>query len=159
MAHLLMMENNCANLYWNPSKILGVKVQTKIWPSSVTLTLANLNECFKWHIYTWWWTTLSNYLKSILNCSYGLDKFGQTYAHTHIQWTVVVTTMSHSPQASSAKINFEYFRLIKQTGTISPSHRMQTNGIYNYLVNTNIFKKYSHGFLNLNLQHFRVANI
>ena len=24
-----MMENNCANLYWNPSKIVGVMVHTK----------------------------------------------------------------------------------------------------------------------------------
>ena len=34
-----MMENNCVNLYWNPSKIVGVLVRTKIWPSSVTLIL------------------------------------------------------------------------------------------------------------------------
>ena len=30
MAHVLMMENNCTNLYENPSKIVGVMVQTKI---------------------------------------------------------------------------------------------------------------------------------
>ena len=36
-AHLLMMENNCANLNWNPSKLVGVGVPTKIWLWSVTL--------------------------------------------------------------------------------------------------------------------------
>ena len=39
MAHLLLIENNCANSYWNPSKIVGVMIRTKIWPSSVTLGL------------------------------------------------------------------------------------------------------------------------
>ena len=39
MVHLLMMEDNCANLYWNPSKLSGAMIRTKIWPSSVTLTL------------------------------------------------------------------------------------------------------------------------
>ena len=30
MAHLLKMENSCANLYRNPSKMEGVMVSTKI---------------------------------------------------------------------------------------------------------------------------------
>ena len=44
---LLMKENNCANLYWHPPKILGVMVRTKIWPSNATLILPE--QMFKWH--------------------------------------------------------------------------------------------------------------
>ena len=47
MAHLLMMENKCANCYWNPSKIVRVLVQTKVWSLSVTLTLGLPEQLFQ----------------------------------------------------------------------------------------------------------------
>ena len=46
-AHQLMIENTCANLYWNPSEIVGVMVRTKIWPPSVTLTLGLPKQMFQ----------------------------------------------------------------------------------------------------------------
>ena len=42
-----MIKNNCANLHWNLSKIAGVMVRTKIWPSSVTLTLGLPERIFQ----------------------------------------------------------------------------------------------------------------
>ena len=43
--------------------IVEVMVQTKIWPLSVTLTLGLPDKCFKWHIYIWWRTIVSNYFE------------------------------------------------------------------------------------------------
>ena len=61
-------------------------------------------------------------LKSIHNYkSYGLDKFGWTQGYTHIHQTVVITTMSRSPQAGSTKISkFFYMTTVKQITTLRP---------------------------------------
>ena len=86
MAHLFIMENKCANLYWNPSKIVGVTVRTKIWPSSVsvTLTLGLTEQMFEMaHLHVME-NNCQIILKSIHNCSsYGPDKFAQTDGQTH----------------------------------------------------------------------------
>ena len=47
MAHLLLMENNCANFCLNPPKIAGVMVRTKKGPSRVTLTLGLPERMFQ----------------------------------------------------------------------------------------------------------------
>ena len=98
-------QHYCANLYWNPYKIVGVTIKTKIWPSNVTLTWTNVSTdkstCDGKQL-------CQIILKSIHNCrSYGLDKLWRTHAHTHwcthIHRTVTVTTMSPSPHACSTK--------------------------------------------------------
>ena len=50
MAHLLMMENNYmyANVYCNPSEIVGVMVQSKLWPLTLNRTsICEENNCIK----------------------------------------------------------------------------------------------------------------
>ena len=78
-------ENNYASLYWNPSKIIGVMVRTKILPSSVTLTLSLPERIFQMaHLHCDGERKCQIIAKSIRNCrSYGLDKFGRTDAHTN----------------------------------------------------------------------------
>ena len=115
IANLLIMENNCANLYRNPSKIVGVMVQTKNWLSGLAFGL---------------WPTRTNIsngsstcdgellchinLKSIHNCrSYSPDKFAWidewTHKRRHIPRTVLVTIMSHSPPAGLTNTMFYLF--------------------------------------------------
>ena len=68
------------------------------------------NEHFKWHIYSWWRTSI---LKSIHNCRrYGPNKFGRT----HIHQTVVVTIMSRSLQAGLTEIEMHLWRPRKHCG-------------------------------------------
>ena len=45
MAHLIMMENNCANSYWNPSKIVGSYGPDKKFTFKCDLDLRTLNKC------------------------------------------------------------------------------------------------------------------
>ena len=113
-AHLIMMENNCANLYRNLSKIAGVMVCTRIWPSSLTLTLdlpeqmfqmAHLhmmeNDCVKL-----FWNP-----STIVEVMVWTERERDTHTHTErererstlIHQTAVATTMSRSPQADSTK--------------------------------------------------------
>ena len=109
MEYLLMVENNWANLYWNPSNIVGVMIQTKIWHSSVTLTLglpkrmmqmAHLhmmeNNCVKL-----FWNP-----STIVVVMIWKNMDGRTHTHwrMHIHQTARVTTMSCSPQVGSTKI-------------------------------------------------------
>ena len=52
MALKLFKENNYVKSYQNPSEVVGVMVQTKIWPSKVTLTLGLPEPKFKMaHLY------------------------------------------------------------------------------------------------------------
>ena len=39
--------NTCANSYWNPSKIVEVMVEAKIWPSNMSLTLGLPERMFQ----------------------------------------------------------------------------------------------------------------
>ena len=61
MAPLLKVENNCANLYWNPSKTVGVD-RNLTFKHDLDLG-SSWNKCFKWHIYMWWRTIVSNYFE------------------------------------------------------------------------------------------------
>ena len=104
MAHLLMMENNCANLYWNPSKIVGVMVPTKIWSSSVTLTLGLPEQIFQIaHLHV----MVNNCVKLFWNPSTIVEVMVQINTcmhedtHAHTPNCVFVTTISRSPQACS----------------------------------------------------------
>ena len=76
------------------------------WPWSY------LNEYFKWHIYMWWKTIVSNYFDTIVEVMVWTNSDTQTdgWMHacmdrrTHIQWTVIVTIMFCLPQAAWQKI-------------------------------------------------------
>ena len=110
MANLRIMENNCANLYWNPFKIVGVMVQTKIWPSSVTLTLGLPEPMFQMaHLHV----MENNCVKLFWNPSTIVEVMVQTFsdglkhACTHICQSAFVTTMSRSSQAGSTKLKQE----------------------------------------------------
>ena len=62
MARPLMMENNFPNLFWNPYKIVGIMVQTKIWPSSMTLKLGLPEQMFQMaHLHMMKKKNVSNY--------------------------------------------------------------------------------------------------
>ena len=68
MVLLLLKDNNCVKLFWNPFINVQVMAQTSsiydhfiIWPSSVTLIFIQLNKCFKWHLYSSKRTIVSNY--------------------------------------------------------------------------------------------------
>ena len=102
MANLPMMENNCANLHWNPSTTGGVTGLDKHLTFKCDLDLGPS------------WTNVSNgtstgdgeqmcqiILKFMHNLiSYGPEKFGRTHIHqTHVE-----TTMPRSLPAGSTKI-------------------------------------------------------
>ena len=121
MAHLLMMENTHANLYWNPSKIVGVTVRTKMWPSSVTVTLGLGERMFQMaHLHL----MENNCVKLFWNPSTIVELLvrtkldGSMHNCTHIHWIVIVTTMTCSPQGGLTK-KVELLPLYKgQTFTI-----------------------------------------
>ena len=107
MVHPLIMENNCANLYWNPLKIVGDMVRTKIWFSSVTLTVGLPEQMFQMaylHVME------NNCVKLFWNPSttvevmVGTKSDGCMDRHTHIHQTVVVTNMPPSVQAGSTNM-------------------------------------------------------
>ena len=77
------MVNNCANLYRNPSGIVGVMVLTKICPSSVTLNLGLPEQMFQMaHLHV-----KDNCVKLFLNPSTIVEVMVRTnsdrWTHTH----------------------------------------------------------------------------
>ena len=85
---------------WNPSKFAGIMVRTKIWPSSVTLTLCLPEQMFQMaHLHI----MVNNCVKLFWNPSTIIEVMVLTFSgtHTHIDWTVIETTISRSPQAST----------------------------------------------------------
>ena len=114
LAYLLIMENNCAHLYWNPSKIVGVMVQTKIWPLSVSLTLGLPEQMFQMaHLHVMeQLCQITCILKSIHNCrSYGRDKFKSThtcnYTRIYIELPLWQLHLAHRKLAQLKAITFQ----------------------------------------------------
>ena len=82
MALLLLKENTCAKLFWNPC--INVEVMDRtisiyghfiIWPSVVTLTFNLPKQMFQMAYYSSRRTTVPNYFESMHKCRrYGHDK-------------------------------------------------------------------------------------
>ena len=86
------MENNCASLYRNPSKIVGSygpdKNLTFKCDHDLGHTLTNVSNGTSTHDGE---QSCQIILKSIHNCrSYGLDKFGRMHGCMHIHQTVIL---------------------------------------------------------------------
>ena len=82
MAYLLMIGNNCENLYWNPSKIVVVMVCTKFDKNCVKL----------------FWNP-----STIVEVIVQTNSDAHANASAHINRTVIVTTMARSQQAGATK--------------------------------------------------------
>ena len=88
-------------------------VRIKIRPSSVTLTLGLPELMFQMaHLHCDGEQLCQVILKSIHNSrSYCPDKFERTHGRTNMHRTIIVTTISHSPQAGSIeKKKQQFFR-------------------------------------------------
>ena len=88
MVLLLLKDNNCAKLFWNPCTIVRVMAQRSSiydyvisWPSSVTLTVNISEQMFQMaRTSTPWGQLCQTILKSMHKCtSYGLDKRTSTH--------------------------------------------------------------------------------
>ena len=108
MALIPINENNCVKLYINPSIIVGVMIRIIIWPSSVTLILGLPEQMFQMpHLSVMENICVISFLKIHPQlCKSWAEQIRQTQERTHIQQTIIVTTMSGSPQAGSTKKNF-----------------------------------------------------
>ena len=87
---------------WNPSKIVGVLVRTKLWPSRVTLTLGIPERMFQMahlNVMENNWVKIFWNLSTTVEVTVRTNSDRRTHRHMHIHQTVIVTTVSCSLQA------------------------------------------------------------